>query len=216
MQSVNHSGFCIKHYLVNALTPPGYGDHWLDQLYSDFDDTGYDTPTAPASGSTTPHGPGSRSTSNDNIASMHRHASSSGEIDALQRRLNELNVDDRNGKSATENSHGPTTRQYRFFLQSRRTSEDGHSVPASMQTPRQPSHSEFSDEGLARVPSYSTALQSRPNVPIDTTLPTYQTAVRTAEPSPPPPAQGLSGPFRVLVRRSNPEGAASSSEETAP
>ena len=199
---------------MNPVAPPDYGDHWLDQLYMEIDHTGYDTPATQASGSTTPHSPGSRNTSNDNLASMHKHASSKGAANELQNRLNELNDEDGKDNQATVNSHGPPRRQVRFVRQSRRTSEEGHTVPASTQTPRQTSHSEFSDDDLARVPSYSTALQSCPDVPIDTTLPTYQTAVTTPEGS--PPAQRRSGPTGVLVRRSNPEGAVTSSEETAP
>jgi len=48
-----------------------------------------------------------------------------------------------------------------------------------------PQHVEYSAETLAKVPSYSTALQSNPRTPVNEGLPSYQTATRVPLPSPP-------------------------------
>ena len=191
---------------MNVLAPPIYGDHQFDQLYGDFDQTGYDTP-AQASGSVTP---GSRSISIDNLTSM--HASNSAAANALQNRLNELDVAGDSEAPAMAEDEGQARRQVRFNLPSRRTSEED-ALASGMQTPREPLHIEDIDEDLSRVPSYSTALQSRPNVPVDNALPTYQTAVATPERS--TPVRWPSGQSYSPARPSQLGGAATGSEETA-
>ena len=52
-----------------GLTPPQYGDHLLDQLYSNIDPNTYATPGGP-SGVSTPLTPRSRSVSCENIESL--------------------------------------------------------------------------------------------------------------------------------------------------
>ncbi|KAL8797802.1 MAG: hypothetical protein Q9195_000154 [Heterodermia aff. obscurata] len=241
LQSVAQTGFRIKHYLdfnlqlrnpdghlsevsnisqhsrallsevTNVLAPPTYGQHQFDQLYSSFDQTGYDTP-ARASGSVTPHSPGSRSASNDNLTSMDGIASNSVTANALQNRLNELDVAGESETSATGDDEGPARRQVRFTLPSRRTSEED-ALPSGIQTPREPLHIEDINDDLSRVPSYSTALQSRPNVPLDNALPTYQTAVATPERS--TPVRWPSGQSYAPARPSHLGSATTSSEEAA-
>ena len=196
--------------VTNVLAPPIYGDHQFDQLYGDFDQTGYDTP-APASGSMTPRSPGGRSVSIDNLASM-PGASNSVAANALQNRLSELDVAGESETAGMVEDEGQARRQVRFTLPSRRTSEED-ALPSGMQTPREPLHIENIDEDLSRVPSYSTALQSRSNVPLDSTLPTYQTAVATPERS--RPVRSLSGQSYAPARPSHLGGAATSSEEAA-
>ena len=62
----------------------------------------------------------------------------------------------------------------------RRLSEDDET--ASGPTTR---HIEYSAEVLAKVPSYTTALQSQTRTPVNDGLPTYQNATRPSSPSPP-------------------------------
>ncbi len=59
-------------------------------------------------------------------------------------------------------------------LTPRRGSEEDD-VPSGAVTPQ---HIEYSAESLAKVPSYTTALQSQTRTPVDNGLPTYQTAIR--------------------------------------
>ena len=66
-------------------------------------------------------------------------------------------------------------------VSSRLPSDQDTGVPSGMHTPVPSTHVEFSSEDLARVPSYSTALQSRPNHSLDNSLPTYQSAISRSE-----------------------------------
>ena len=79
-----------------------------------------------------------------------------------------------------------------FFSQ---RSLEGESTPIESHSPQ---HIEFSSEDLAKVPSYSTALQSRATVPINYELPNYQAAIRI--PTVQPPLQEVPNP--VHIRRS--------------
>ena len=197
--------------VMNVLAPPIYGDHQSDQLYSGLDQTGYDTP-ARASGSVTPHGPGSRSVSDDNLTSMHGIASNNAAANTLQNRLNELNVAGESEAPATVDDEGQARRQVRFNLPSRRGSEED-ALLSGIQTPREPLHIEDIAEDLSRVPSYTTALQSRSDLPVDNALPTYQTAVAT--PERPTRVQWPSGQSYAPARPSHLGGVTTSSEETA-
>lgn len=77
---------------LNDLTPPQYGEHRFDQLYSEIDPSGYMTPPEGVSRSDTPFQSRSRSVSTDNLASMDGIASSDFGANALQSRLNTLEV----------------------------------------------------------------------------------------------------------------------------
>ena len=79
---------------MNALAPPVYGDHRLDQLYVDFDRSGYDTPGPLSSGAATPLSSSSRNASIEDLASMDTIANSNGTACALQSRLSSLSVGD--------------------------------------------------------------------------------------------------------------------------
>ena len=71
---------------------------------------------------------------------------------------------------------------------SRRGSEEDEAP----RDPGTPQHIEYSAKSLAKVPSYTTALQSQPRPPVNDGLPTYQNATQTPLPSPSlprPPAQ---------------------------
>ena len=183
---------------LNAMAPPGYGEHQLDQLYANVDLSGFQTPGALASGPGTPFSSRSRAASVDNLALINGMASSNVVANNLRNRLNNLNTtedsravrDQAQGTVSNSDTHGLLRpegwRRGSGYSLSHRTSEED-SIPSGAQTPLQPSmsHVEYSADDLARVPSYTTALQSRPNVPIDNALPNYQTAVGTPDPSPP-------------------------------
>ena len=77
---------------IHDLTPPQYGEHHLDQLYSDIDPSGYLTPMGAETGANTPIDPRSRSVSADDLASMDALASSSPAVNTLSARLSTLNT----------------------------------------------------------------------------------------------------------------------------
>jgi hypothetical protein len=74
---------------IDAHAPPVYGEHILDQLYADIDNTGHMTPSA-SSGMNTPFYTHSRSSSVDNLASLNGIASTAVRPDALSSRLQNL------------------------------------------------------------------------------------------------------------------------------
>ncbi|KAM3079576.1 hypothetical protein ACMFMG_005991 [Clarireedia jacksonii] len=73
--------------------PPLYGEHVLDQLYADFDQSGLMTP-APQSGMNTPFYAQSRAGSSENLASLNNTAHPAGAVPpaALSSRLQNLNT----------------------------------------------------------------------------------------------------------------------------
>ena len=77
---------------IDQLTPPQYGDHQFDRLYSDIDPTGYMTPAGGPSGMNTPFQSRSRSVSTENLTSLNGVASSDLAANALQSRLSTLDV----------------------------------------------------------------------------------------------------------------------------
>lgn len=77
---------------LDELTPPQYGEHQFDQLYSDIDPSGYMTPAGGVSGRGTPFQSRSRSVSAENLASMDGVASSDFGVSVLQSRLSNLDI----------------------------------------------------------------------------------------------------------------------------
>ncbi|KAB8293937.1 hypothetical protein EYC80_009410 [Monilinia laxa] len=77
---------------VSAHAPPLYGDHVLDQLYADMDQSGLMTPM-PQSGMNTPFYAQSRAGSSENLASMNSTPHPTGAVPpaALSSRLQNLN-----------------------------------------------------------------------------------------------------------------------------
>src|ERR1019366_6396703 len=77
--------------------PPLYGEHVLDQLYADVDQSGMMTP-APQSGMNTPFYNQSRAGSSENLAALAGEPHSSGAVTpaALSSRLQNLNMGSRN------------------------------------------------------------------------------------------------------------------------
>ena len=198
-----------------AGAPPTYGEHQLDQLYSEVDLSGYMTPAGGVSGVATPFYSQSTSASSENLASMDGMAARNFAPNVLQHRLNNLEVAEANrfsrdrpqaavsgdatpepgsheagraenvpqgqlpGRSYFDDSAGSTSRHSESNPISRRVSEEDPLATT-------PQHIEFSAEEMSKVPSYSTALQSRAT-PINANLPNYQAATSTPLPSPPVP-----------------------------
>ena len=207
---------------LDDLTPPQYGEHQFDQLYSDIDPSGYMTPAGGASGRGTPFQSRSRSVSMENLASMDGVASSDFGASVLQSRLNNLDVTGSNriprDRSQLSTSGDGTEAA---FFDIARTDEastpqnslphggcfghpeanvGGHSPnnsgPVSRQVSEEdevtsgsvtPQHIEYSAESLAKVPSYTTALQSNPTTLVNDGLPTYQSATNAPHSIPPVP-----------------------------
>ena len=195
---------------IDDLTPPQYGEHQFDQLYSDIDPSGYATPVGCPSGMSTPFQSRSRSVSSENLTSLIGVASSDFAANALQSRLNSLDMAganrtnrdrtvDRSQLSSSgdgQGEHGdvsgtslPNSLPHgcSFSLSvtdastepstngdhtSRRASEEDNLTPGAVT----PQHIEYSAESLAKVPSYTTALKSQTRTPINSGLPTYQSA----------------------------------------
>ena len=218
---------------IDDLTPPQYGEHQFDRLYSDIDPSGYITPAGGASGVGTPFQSRSRSVSTENLVSLDGVASSDFAANVLQTRLSNLDVAGSNrlvrdrqlersqlsssGDGVNDNSSIEGTRlddngsrqnslpNGSYFGQQHSPS---NSDPASRRVseedgitsgPVTPQHIEYSAESLAKVPSYTAALQSQTRTPINDGLPTYQTATHTpvARPSMPQPLS------QIQVNRTN-------------
>lgn len=92
---------------------------------------------------------------------------------ALQDQLSDLDPRIESRTPVPVASGGQVGRQVHFNVPSGRTSEEEeeNTFLSGIQTPsRRPAHVEFSDEALARVPSYSTARRSQINI-LDNALP---------------------------------------------
>lgn len=190
-QTPQASRAAIENDMLNSA-PPLYGEHQLDQLYSDVDLSGYRTPGAALSGPGTPYTQ-SRNISSENLTSLDGVANAPGHVSAsaLQNRLQDLRLSDRNVPSATLRDERD---QPASGTLSRRTSEPhvngdyfGHS-PSNGGSTSGRSSAHGSDHGsrrgsqedrvqasgtvtpffhfdhfedLAKVPSYSTAIKTR-------------------------------------------------------
>ncbi|KAL9099841.1 MAG: hypothetical protein Q9163_004717 [Psora crenata] len=191
------------------LTPPQYGEHEFDRLYSDIDPSGYMTPAGAQSGVNTPLNSRSRNVSIENLASMDAMASGDFPATVLQNRLSNLDatspagsrrtVRGRSQFSSTSDSafeqipssagtplpgSSPTGE---YFAERAWSSADQTPVDEFSRRPSDdegaerslPQHVEYSAGDLVKVPSYSTALRSNPRTPINEDLPTYQAATHT-------------------------------------
>ena len=208
---------------LNDLTPPQYGEHQFDQLYSDIDPSGYMTPAGGgASGRGTPFQSRSRSVSTENLASMDGVASSDFGASVLQSRLSNLDVAGpnrvprdrsqlstsgdgtepasfeiaRTGGTSTPQNSLPHGGYFGYSEANMGGHSPSNSAPVSRRVSEEdevtsgtvtPQHIEYSAESLAKVPSYTTALQSNPRTLVNDGLPTYQSATRTLRMSPPMP-----------------------------
>jgi hypothetical protein len=196
---------------MDELTPPQYGEHQFDQIYSDIDPTGYMTPGEGPSGVSTPFRSQSRSVSSDNLASLDGVASSDFAANVLQSRLSSIDVagsnqitrDRRIDRSQLSSSgdgqgeHGggddsgtslPNSLPRGGYFGhpgsegSQQSPSNGNNTVTRRESeeddtasgPVTPQHIEYSAESLAKVPSYTTALQTPTRSPVYDGLPTYQ------------------------------------------
>ena len=211
---------------LNDLTPPQYGEHTLDRLYSDIDPSGYMTPGG-QSGLNTPLNSRSRSVSTEDLVSMNAMASNNFEANVLQNQLGGLDAAGPAGshrtarersqipgsvESVTEQVLGQMATSLPSASPSGGLSTERNGISAG-QTPsdtisrrpseedggrNSPQHIEYSAETLAQVPSYSTALQSNHRTPIKEGLPTYQAATQPSGEVPSVPQ--ASGPVNQYNR----------------
>lgn len=199
---------------IDELTPPQYGNHQFDQLYSDIDPTGYMTPAGGPSGLNTPFQSRSRSVSSENLTSLNGVASSNFAANTLQSRLSNLDVAgpsrvtrDRNldrsqlscsgdGQTEQGDESGTSLSRGGYFgnggnqqalANGNTVSRRGSGDDDVTSGPVTPLHIEHSGESLSKVPSYTTALQSQTRTPVNDGLPTYQSATRGPVQTPPMP-----------------------------
>jgi hypothetical protein len=192
--------------------PPLYGEHLVDQLYSDVDPTGYRTP-GPGSGPGTPFTPLSRNLSSENLASMNALTNTNISASALHHRLTNLNENSGNHVTfgtitPSEPSHGthsPTDGHHihrqlgvpnDYFGPSSGSNSHSHGSPELSRRPSDevdhdvlpsgmatPFHPHYAEvETLSRVPSYSTAVRCAVR-PHDTGLPDYTAAIASSLPA---------------------------------
>jgi hypothetical protein len=109
---------------INHSAPPLYGEHTLDQLYSDVDPSGYRTPGIGMSTPGTPY-TASRRGSADNLASLDAMTNSDGHVSAaaLQHRLQDLRSSERNSPSPLQYQQHDDHDQPRSGCLSRRGSQ---------------------------------------------------------------------------------------------
>lgn len=199
---------------ITAHAPPLYGEHILDQLYADMDQSGLMTP-APQSGMNTPFNGLSRAGSSENLASLGGMASSlDGAVPpaALSSRLQNLNAGSRNSsflrRRVGSGSGGNTPQSipheesgdfdnhqsanHSNPLSRRVSEEEDHNVSNMTSGQHTPEHIDFSDLGdLSKVPSYSTAVKAPIRGMSNTdALPNYESAIS----APPSPEQTFSTP----------------------
>ncbi|MCJ1380057.1 hypothetical protein MMC17_003160 [Xylographa soralifera] len=218
---------------INRQTPPNYGEHLFDQLYSDVDPSGYMTP----GGSNTPFNSQSRSGSSENLASM-GDVSTDADVSAntLRNRLSSLT-----DPIAMRARDGPPISGTSTPHPRNRASPPGSRHPSIAISPpdeyfatsiggihgsgtASPRSRSNSDEGLtpqhieraalSRVPSYNTALQTSVRTPCSDNLPTYQDA--TSRPSTPPPVRSRSTPALQALRNNSDDSNTSESSSPLP
>lgn len=204
--------------------PPLYGQHVLDQLYADMNNTGIMTP-APQSGMNTPFHGLSRAGSHENLASLDGVATHNGAVPpaALSSRLQNLdqNANSRSNSFRRLNGSGHNTPSAQrqmdsdpgYFEQhgsepssnplSRRTSEEENArapgTTSGQQTPDE--HLDFAELGdLTKVPSYRTAVRAPVRgMSYSDALPDYVTAIS----APPSPERAFSSPTSPQELRRN-------------
>ena len=199
--------------------PPLYGEHQFDQLYSDLDLSGFQTPA----GASTPLGALSRSGSSENLVAAYGGTiSSEVEINTLQNRLSGLSDLMAARVHARTPNSGPSTPQQNSLAVSGSPQDASSSASAAhgeyfrhgLDQDSRASRRSFEQtltphpterQTLSRVPSYNTALHTGVRTPCSDGLPTYRTATSR---SPTPPAATLQAPSPVrigLALPNNPE-----------
>ncbi|KAL8947436.1 MAG: hypothetical protein Q9222_006282 [Ikaeria aurantiellina] len=176
--------------------PPLYGEHRLDILYDGLDPAAYLTPAGGLSAIGTPFNSQSRRGSADNLASLDAATPVGVPPTALQNRLHILD-DSRNIHDASACTPLPSSNDEGLLIVSQRhqagdsspgaiNDTEGQQAPAGIWDRRLsddgsensgtgPQHFEYSQEAMCKVPSYSTALRSHPQTPLNEVPPAYRT-----------------------------------------
>lgn len=187
---------------ATTIAPPGYGEHVLDQLFEDVDNSGFQTPGL-VSGMNSPFYAQSRAGSTENLAALGMTSATTGVPPAaLSSRLANVSLDsaDRLSAALHGDSNPPTSHPSQPTstpLTRQNSAEEGRSSDHSA-TPNylqhtnlrsgrvSPEHVESIDlTALSKVPSYSTAIRTpaRSRSHTNEALPDYFSA--TSAPSTP-------------------------------
>ncbi|KAH8897100.1 hypothetical protein GQ53DRAFT_791767 [Thozetella sp. PMI_491] len=171
---------------TNTIAPPGYGEHVLDQLYEDMDVNGLMTPGM-QSGMNSPFYSQSRAGSSENLAAM---LNGNGVAPAaLSSRLQDMSLDASHRNSSWTSMSGVGSGAITPHHQPENRNSVPHSPPQSNPLSRQnsdenssgshtPEHVDYPEMSvLSKVPSYQTAVRTRPLSFADGSLPDYQTAM---------------------------------------
>lgn len=178
---------------VNAIAPPEYGAHVLDELYQDVDLSGIQTPALPSEYDS-PFYSHSRVSSAENLAAMLPNTAVPPA--ALSSRLQSMSLDPsnrhtpanpRNSGSGGASPHNNTSNHHANEASSHPSSQPP-SAPLSRQASREassgtntPEHVDYPDLSvMSKVPSYQTAVRTpvRPlSYPDGFGLPNYETAM---------------------------------------
>jgi arrestin-related trafficking adapter 4/5/7 len=209
---VNHSPRSSAISEPGMGAPPVYGEHILDQLYGEIDQSGTQTP-AMQSGTSTPYYRHSRTGSSDDLAAV--RAGAPIPPAALSSRLQDMRLNHSStALSASVSSDVSTPPD----LTHSRTSRATTSAPLTRQNSddsangvRTPEHIDFPDiNELSKVPSYQTAVKT----PARSThtlggflLPDYRTAISVAN----SPEHEISDPLAIIREASHESRASSSS-----
>jgi hypothetical protein len=173
---------------VNAIAPPVYGAHILDELYQDVDISGLQTPGLPSEYDS-PLYTHSRTSSAENLAAMLPNTAVPPA--ALSSRLQSMSLDPshRNGSFHSRGSGSGSGGITPYHpTEASHPSSQPASAPLSRQVSREassgtntPEHVDFPDlTAMSKVPSYQTAVRTpvRPlNFADGSALPDYETAM---------------------------------------
>lgn len=214
---VDQTPMSTESFNIVQHAPPLYGEHVLDQLYADIDQTGYMTPV-PQTGVRTPFYSHSMTGSLENLASIAATTESDTLPPAeLASRLQSLNLRPRNLVRGFPSSDSEATTPDRRYSgqfsdpQSRRTSAEAEiaatapTVASRLPTPEHIDYPELGD--LNQVPSYNTAVRApagRSNH--SDGLPNYDTAVLAPTTTPPSPTPRMADTNVLVVGTRQNEG----------
>lgn len=177
--------------------PPLYGQHVLDQLYADMDQTGFMTP-APQSGMNTPFYTQSRHGSSENLAALNGAAHPAGAVPPadlsnmllnISRNRSFLGRHPGNGTGNTTPHHQPRESDGGYFGANAINGSNGNSGQQSNPLSRRTSEE---DDHRATVSNMTSGQQTPEHIEHDfsdlgdlTKVPSYATAIKT-------PVRGMS------------------------
>lgn len=215
---------------ATTIAPPGYGEHVLDQLFEDVDNSGFQTPGF-ASGVNSPFYALSRAGSTENLAALGMTSAMSGVAPAaLSSRLANVSIDSSDRHAPGDHPAAPTSHPSlpaSTPLTRQNSAEEGrhssdHSTPNLAHHIRSgrvsPEHIEAIDlNALSKVPSYSTAIKTPARSRSQTmteSLPDYRAAM-SAPATPLVSESPTVDPLSVIIE-GQVQGAAPSQARTTP